>query len=206
MLSESLVPDEPLSPSSTPESQGAGPSQIVGEYHGDASWVIRFFVSSEMGAEPSGRGNSADGMPTEFEAAGGCQGSDGPVPGSAAASIGGGGKAGVGLVCARTGPVAKRVPIIKTQLRPERIGVDRGASPSDAGICGDSFSDRSDLAQPRPPRQLAGSGRRQQKPYARPHAAGAAARSATRRGPTKKRPGFQRSPAVRFTISLCEAY
>src|SRR4051812_6671648 len=187
MLSESLVPDEPLSPSSTPESQGAGPSQMVGEYHGDASWVIRFFVSSEMGAEPSGRGNSADGE---------CQGSDGAVAGSAAASIGGGGKAGVGPVCARAGAAAKRAPIIKTQLRPERIGVDRGASPSDAGICGDSFSDRSDLAQPRPPRQLAGSGRRQQKPYAMPHAAGAAARSATQRWPTKKRPGFQRSPAV----------
>src|ERR1700754_4404110 len=67
MLIESLVPDEPLIPSSTPESHGAGPSQIVGAYQGPCGSSKIAFVagSARTAAAPGsfapGIGNSASG-------------------------------------------------------------------------------------------------------------------------------------------------
>ncbi len=106
MLSESLVPDEPLRPSSTPESQGSGPSHNGGEYQdegGAASKPAVASASSAAGSADAGIGNSAgcDAAVTSVAAAaGGCQGSEGAgVSAPGAADDCGGASTGAGLDC-----------------------------------------------------------------------------------------------------------
>jgi hypothetical protein len=138
MLSESLVPDDPLSPSSTPESQGAGPNQILGEYHGDAPSRISSFDSLETGTDSSGSGIS-DGAELSASSPGGCQGSDAAPVGSLAVQIGGGANGGVGAFSPRNVRPVESAANIKAQKRPERIELNRGASLPDAGIVGEQF-------------------------------------------------------------------
>src|SRR6478736_4743359 len=116
MLTESLVPCEPLIPSSTPESHGAGPIQMCGEYQGPCGCSKIAFVPGSMSAAAApgspvpGIGNSASGAigavgPVDVPA-GGFHGSDGAsVDGGLVGAIVGavagiGAAAGVGAVAA----------------------------------------------------------------------------------------------------------
>src|SRR3954469_1765380 len=95
-LNESLVPDEPLIPSSIPESHGAGPIQTMGEYQGRCG-CSKIAVMAGSPATPApfgsyspGIGSSASGARKSGLAAvptGGFHGSEGASAVGAAAGV-----------------------------------------------------------------------------------------------------------------------
>ena len=133
MLSESLVPDEPLSPSSTPESQGAGPNQMVGAYQGPSGSSTSTRVDGSASAAATagsgsfypGIGNSAagptDGTAAAGATAGGCHASDGGSTAGAPAASRDGANVNPGPVCATDRAAGTATPIVNMQSTTKRI-------------------------------------------------------------------------------------
>src|SRR5262245_18175658 len=82
MLNESLVPDEPLMPSSMPVSHGNGPNQYMGWYQpGSVGITIpstKRSPSASIGAGSDSSESVVSGV-APVAVAGGCQASDGPA-------------------------------------------------------------------------------------------------------------------------------
>src|SRR5262245_7703807 len=98
MLNESLVPDDPLIPSSTPESHGDGPNQPCGMCQGPFGFSIIAFMAGSVAAA-STAGSFAPGIGSSSAGAGnrgpgaassGFHGSEGATAGVAIVVAGGG--------------------------------------------------------------------------------------------------------------------